>query len=80
MPATSMQITKLIVTTSLTLSFFPMVQALLHNMQRPLDASDGPLQLPPRVVQFLARPHQTFHFDSHLVKATFVNNANIFLD
>lgn len=58
------------IATALTLSFFPMVQALLHNMQRPFDACDGPLQLPPRVVQLLARRHQTFHFDSHLPDAT----------
>lgn len=40
-----------------TLPLLPMVEALLHDVQRPLDAGDGALQLPPRVVQLLARRH-----------------------
>lgn len=56
----------------LTLPLLAMVEALLHDVERPLDAGYGALELAPRVVQLLARRHQPLHFYCYLEIAKYV--------
>lgn len=50
----------------LALPLLSVVEALLHDVKRPLDARDSALQLSACIVQLLARRDQPLHLYGHL--------------